>query len=173
MSPTAEARVLAVRCKLERQNSVMPHAALSWQLHPLLVMRQVAYSNRFSFSLVTRRCKRPNGISDAGRTSERLSMMDFESHHQTGCLRSLGLSRDNPVYRQRPLEPQSVVFQEETGRIHSQPLKTTKPPSGGHRLTALPLVPWGQNKTHLNSTTFLHNKQDQSANTLGTTTHRR
>ena len=40
-------------------------------------------SNRFSFSLVTRRCKRPNATSDAGRTSEKRSMIDFESHPQT------------------------------------------------------------------------------------------
>ena len=51
-------------------------------------------SNRFSFSLVTRRCKRPNATSDVGRTSEKRSMIDFESHPQQCSLRSLGRHRE-------------------------------------------------------------------------------
>ena len=39
-------------------------------------------SNKFSFSSVTRQCKRPNGTSDVGRTSEKRSMIDFKSHSQ-------------------------------------------------------------------------------------------
>jgi hypothetical protein len=45
-------------------------------------------SSRFSFSLVTRLCKRPNGTSDAGRTSEKRSMIDFKSHSQTTRLKN-------------------------------------------------------------------------------------
>jgi Phage integrase family len=52
-------------------------------LAPASAMRPEANSNRFSFSLVTRRCKQPNGTWDAGRTSEKRSMTDFESHPQT------------------------------------------------------------------------------------------
>src|SRR5271169_6853940 len=74
------------------------HPTIFGALAPASAMRPVANSNRFSFSLVTLRCKRPNGTSDAGRTLEKPSMIDFESHPQTGCSRSLGLSRDNPVY---------------------------------------------------------------------------
>lgn len=67
-------------------------------LAPASAMRPVANSNRFSFSSATLRCKRPNGTSDARRILEKPSMIDFESHPQTGCFRSPGLSRDNPVY---------------------------------------------------------------------------
>jgi len=64
-------------------------------LAPVSAMRPVANSNRFSLSLVTLRCKRPNGTSDAGRTLETPSMIDFESRPQTNSSRCLGLSRDN------------------------------------------------------------------------------
>jgi hypothetical protein len=62
-------------------------------------MRLEANSNRFSFFLATRRCKRPNDTSGAGRTSEKRSMIDFGSHPQTMQLTSLGAPRDNPVYQ--------------------------------------------------------------------------
>ena len=35
------------------------------------------------------RCKRPNGTSDAGKTSEKRSMIDFESHLKQSSLRRL------------------------------------------------------------------------------------
>jgi hypothetical protein len=43
-------------------------------------------------------CKRPNGISDADRTSEKLSMIDFTLTRKQRTLRNPGLPRDNPVY---------------------------------------------------------------------------
>jgi hypothetical protein len=52
------------------------------------------YRTDFSFSLVTRRWKRPNATSDVGKTSEKRSMIDFESHPQQCSLRSLGMPRD-------------------------------------------------------------------------------
>ena len=58
-------------------------------LAPASAMSPEANSNRFSFSLVTRRCKRPNATSDAGRTSEKRSTIDFESHPQSMQLISL------------------------------------------------------------------------------------
>jgi hypothetical protein len=48
-------------------------------LAPAFAMRPVANSNGSSFYLVTRRRKRPNGTSDAGRSSEKPLMIDFES----------------------------------------------------------------------------------------------
>jgi hypothetical protein len=45
-------------------------------------------SNKFSFCSVTRPCKRPNGTSDADRTSEKRSMIDFGSHGERCALRS-------------------------------------------------------------------------------------
>jgi hypothetical protein len=58
------------------------HPTIFVALAPASAMRQEANSNRFSSSLVTRPCKRPNGTSDTGRTSEKRSMIDFESHPQ-------------------------------------------------------------------------------------------
>ena len=53
-------------------------------------MPREASLSRFSFSLVMRRCKRPNGISDAGTTSEKRSMIDFGFHFERCDLPSLG-----------------------------------------------------------------------------------
>jgi hypothetical protein len=50
---------------------------------PASVMVLEENSSRFGFSLITLLCKRPNGTSDAGRTSEKWSMTDFRSHWQT------------------------------------------------------------------------------------------
>src|ERR1022692_770716 len=51
-------------------------------------MAEAASSNSFSFSLVTRRCKRPNDTSGASKSLKKLSMIDFESHSQTMRLKS-------------------------------------------------------------------------------------
>jgi hypothetical protein len=61
---------------------------------PASAMAQEASSNSFSFSLVTRRCERPNDTSGASKSLKQLSMIDFESHSQTMRLKSGHCSAD-------------------------------------------------------------------------------
>src|SRR5271156_6437040 len=94
-----------------------------------------ANSSRFSFSLVTHRCKRPHGTSDTGRSSEKRSMIDFRSLCERFASRSLGLPRVIPfitdateryAHKSRaPLRPiahswqssQVVGYSEEAGKL--------------------------------------------------------
>src|ERR1700675_2912749 len=70
---------------------------ISAALAPASGMRPEANSNKIQF-LIGHASVRPNGTSDAGRTSEKRSMIDFESHHPAMLPTKLGAPRDNPVY---------------------------------------------------------------------------
>jgi hypothetical protein len=59
------------------------HHTIFVTVAPASAMAQEASSNSFSFSLVTRRCNRPNDTSGASKILKKLSMIDFESHYTT------------------------------------------------------------------------------------------
>src|ERR1700722_1441221 len=74
-------------------------------------IRREANLSRFSFSSVMRRCKRPNGTSDAGRTSEKRSMTGSKSHPQAIRRENpAGVLRDNPVYESVMMRKTATVF---------------------------------------------------------------